>query len=103
MGGIELSDKSNKGNGVKLNQRGLMGSRRKPLFKIGLFYLRIRMRGLEPKDKIVSYPIKINNEDQGPTRRGPQGSTFADNINYSLINVLNTLARVASVAFTISL
>jgi hypothetical protein len=77
-----------------VNQRGLMGSRRKPLFKIGLFYLRIRMRRLEPKDKIVSYLIKINNEDQGPTRRGPQGSTFTNKINYSLINVLNTLARV---------
>jgi hypothetical protein len=54
-----------------VNQRGLMGSRRKSLFRIGLYHLRIRIKGLEPKGKVISYLIKINNEDQGSTRKGP--------------------------------
>lgn len=37
------------GNGFKVNEKGLMGSRINILFKIGLFHRRIRNKILEPK------------------------------------------------------
>jgi hypothetical protein len=53
-----------------VNQRGLW-SQEETLLTIGLFHSRIESKRLEPRGRIIPHPIKINNENQGPTRRDP--------------------------------
>jgi hypothetical protein len=36
----------------------------------------IRTKRLEPRGRIIPHPIKINNGNQGPTKRDPQGNNL---------------------------
>jgi len=77
-----------------VTQRGLWGQEENPSLKMVYFIQGLEIRDWNQRGRIISCLIKISNEDQGPTRRGPQGSTFTNKINNSFINVFIILARV---------